>query len=318
MKTLLLALALLGASPDRYCLDNVTPAGLAFDRASNPKLVSVAASGFAMVNWALILPRDEAIARVNRCLDVTLAKSHARNRGWLAHFTDPDGTPRPDAEVSTVDSAIFYAGARRAAALLDDAGLKDRVDRAIRAVDTAWMMQGPYVSHGLRWQGDRPEFLPSVWDDLNEGVIVYRTFGLAWKPREVHYDLPLFVYYFPLAFFDDPEMVTHLRNAVEFQRRTYGCWGLTACDGPDGYRANDPQLISPLAILTLAPYIPEALEYLASLGVPPETPSLHRKTRWTSSDRLGIDDMCYVAIARKHEGIRRLGDPTTRPRDAGH
>jgi hypothetical protein len=318
IKTLILLLAL-AASPERYCLDNVTPAGLAQDRASNPRLVSVAASGFAMVNWALELPRVEAITAVHRCLDATLAKNPARNRGWLAHFSDPDGTPRPDAEVSTGDSAIFYAGARKAARLLDAPGLRDRVEAAIAAVDVKWMQRGCYISHGVRWlAAHEPEFLPSVWDDLNEGVIVYRTFGIEWKPRRVTYDLPLFVYYYPLAFFDDPEMVTHLRAAVEYQKRTRGCWGFTACDGPEGYRANDPQLISPLAILTLAPFIPDAREYLARLGVPPDTPSLHRGTGWVATDRIGIDDMCYVAIVRQYENTRRLGDPPARSGSPGH
>ena len=174
-------------------------------------------------------------------------------------------------------------------------------------MDVEWMRQGPYLTHGLHWRGDVPEFIPYVWDDYSEGVILYRTFNLEWKPRRVTYDLPLFVYYFPLAFFDDDEMVTHLRAAVAYQKRTYGCWGLTACDGPNGYTVGDPDLISPLAILTVAPYIPEAGDYLARLGVPSDTPSLHRKTRWTSTDRLGIDDMCYVAITRKHEEHQKVG-----------
>ena len=50
-------------APGQYCLQNVTPAGLALDRASNREMVSVAASGFAMVNWALSLPREEAAAQ---------------------------------------------------------------------------------------------------------------------------------------------------------------------------------------------------------------------------------------------------------------
>ena len=300
-------------APGQYCLQNVTPAGLALDRASNREMVSVAASGFAMVNWALSLPREEAALKVNRCLDSTLRSNPARNRGWLSHFTGPDGTPRPDSEVSTIDSAIFYAVRRKAADLLGDPGLRGRVEKEIAAVDVEWMRQGPYLTHGLHWRGDVPEFIPFVWDDYSEGVILYRTFNLEWKPRRVAYDLPLFVYYFPLAFFDDDEMVTHLRAAVAYQKRTYGCWGLTACDGPNGYTVGDPDLISPLAILTVAPYISEAGDYLAHLGVPSDTPSLHRKTRWTSTDRLGIDDMCYVAITRKHEDTRRLGDPNTRP-----
>ena len=313
----MLLLLTLGA-PEQYCRQNITPAGLALDRASNRELVSVAASGFAMVNWAQLLPRDEAAARVNRCLDATLKGNPARNRGWLYHFTDADGTPRPDSEVSTIDSALFYAGARKAADLLGDPGLRDRVEGAIRSVDVGWMRRGPYLSHGLHWEGDEPRLIPHVWDDYSEGVILYRTFHLAWTPRQVTYDLPLFVYYFPLAFFDDPEMVTHLQAAVAHQQRTHGYWGLTACDGPQGYVVGDPNLISPLAILTVAPYIPEAGECLARLGVPSDTPSLHRETRWTSTDRIGIDDMCYVAIARKHESTRRLGSPDARPAPPGH
>jgi hypothetical protein len=49
-----------------------------------------------------------------------------------------------------------------------------------------------------------------------------------------------------------------------------GCWGLTACDGPDGYAAHDPQhdtgTIAPTAALSSYPYLPgEALFTLRHL-----------------------------------------------------
>ena len=43
-------------------------------------------------------------------------------------------------------------------------------------MDVEWMRQGPYLSHGLHWEGDEPRLIPHVWDDYSEGVILYRTF----------------------------------------------------------------------------------------------------------------------------------------------
>jgi hypothetical protein len=90
-------------------------------------------------------------------------------------------------------------------------------------------------------------------------------------------------------------------------------WGVTACDGPTGYQAGRTDIISPLAIYTVAPLIPEATPYLKSLKVSPETPAYQPSTGWTSSDRIGIDDTCCVIMRYRYgRKIRQVGPGTSK------
>jgi hypothetical protein len=276
-----------------YCLRNRTIASLILDRESDRDTVSVAACGLGMANWAILveqkkLPRTTAVAWCNQALDSLLKFNPPRNRGWFVHFTNLRGEPKPGVEVSTIDTTLLVCGAQRAAEQLRDERLVQRVAGIKAAIDIEWMRRGKYICHGLVWKGDSPEFIQCNWDNYSEGVLIYKFFGLPYQPRTVQYDLPLFVYYYPLCFFDDPELREHLRKAVDFQRKTYGMWGVTACDGPAGYQANRTDIISPLAIYTIAPLIPEAIPYLKSLKVPPETLAYQPSTGWTSSDRIGM------------------------------
>lgn len=308
--TLLLALVFsLPAKSSEYCLNYQTPSHLAQDRASDRSRVSVAATGFIIANWAILvsegrLERDKALAWSNAALDALQRHNPARNRGWLYHFTDAEGKPHLDVEVSTVDTALLYCGAKRAAELLGDPEFLARVNRDIAAIDVKFVTKGPYISHGFHWRlvdgFEVADFIPCSWDDYNEGVVIYRLFGIDWKPRKVDYGLPLFVYYYPLCYFDEPEMREHLTKAVEHQQRTYRQWGVTANDGPNGYSVNRADIISPLAVYSIVGLVPQAAEYLKTIPVPPETPAYHPASGWVAVDRLGIDDGCCVLLRHRY------------------
>lgn len=298
MFTCIISLVLLLWLPQtgQYCTTHITGSGLALDRASDRDTVSVAACGFAMVNWALLLPKDKALHQINKCITATLKHNPAKNRGWLHHFLDSDGRPKPTSEVSTIDTAIFYAGAKRAAEILDDPKLTRIVDNLIKHVDVEFVRQGKYVGHGFHWVGDTPVFINNVWEDYSEGIIIYKLFKLEYVPRKVRYDLPLFVYYYPLAFFKDGVVEGYLREAVRYQKRTYGWWGVTACDGPNGYQINSPNIISPLSMLTVSCILPELRRDVDALKRDVESPAFDSRSAWVATDRIGIDDMCCVAI----------------------
>jgi hypothetical protein len=291
---------LLAMQPYRYCIDHITPAGLALDRASDRNTVSVAASGFAMVNWALLLEREDALRRIHQCLTQTLKYNPPRNRGWLYHFTDQDGRPKDYSEVSTIDTAIWMAGAGKAASLLDDPELARRVESIKASIDVEWMRNGPYIRHGFHWRGDEMVPIPCFWDStFSEGALLYDVFDLEYSPTKIRPDLPLFVFYYPIVFKPRPEYFDYLRRAVEHQKQTLRHWGTTACDGPDGYQVNRPDIISPLAIATIQNFVPDAAEYLRNLPVTPTTPAYQPSTGWTAQDRIGIDDMVYVALQHR-------------------
>lgn len=284
---------------------------LVFDRSSNHEIVSVAATGFGMYCWALEatkgkLDKNTALFRINKAFDATIKANPIKNRGWLYHFTDSHGYPTrttTSAEVSTIDSAIFYFGARKAALLLDSPELQSKVEKAIAAVDINWLLTKKnnitYFCHGLHWREEIPEFIPYVWEDFSEGFILYRLFNVPYAPQRIMFNLPLFVYYYPLCFIqDEEELVMLLKLAIQWQKKTYGYWGKTACDGPNGYNVNEKDIISPIAILTLSKITNNSQELY--LPVPADTQSYNIVTNWCSSDQLGIDmGSCYILLNQK-------------------
>ena len=299
--TLLILLALSSvddeASLEQYFLRNVTAHKMVLDRESDKSTVSVAATGFGYYAWAVAarrgrLSREAAIAWMDESLTFVQQTSPKKNRGWLYHFTDPEGRPKFDGEVSSIDTALFFLGARKAAQTLGDARLSRRVEEMIAAVEVAYMLapgQERYFSHCFYWEGGRRRFSAYTWDDYSEGVLLYRLFNKDFKPRQVRYDLPLFVYYYPLCFYDDPGAASALCKAVEHQLRAHGACGITACDGPGGYCVNDPRIISPLALWAVSRYSEPAATFLRDCPHPRTTPSYCRHTGRVMADRIGID-----------------------------
>jgi len=280
------------------------PNGLVLDRRSDRNTVSCAATGFTAYSLALMssrgsLSRDEALDFVRRGFHVTLDAMPERNRGWLYHFTDAAGVAKPWSEVSTIDSAIFYFGMLRAAETLQDGEFLGEVRLAIARVDQGFLMRDGYFLHGLRWRGDEPHFIPHVWNDSSEGILIYRLFGQPFEPQVVRHDYPLFVYYYPLCFFDEPAYAEHLREAIHYQVQHYGYTGVTAGDGPQGYVAHDPQLISPLALFALSGLFAEARATLAEYGVDHMVPAYHVGSHWAAPDRVTIDyASAYILLVR--------------------
>lgn len=260
---------------------NRTESGLVLDRESNPSLVSVSATGFAMDCWALLASKTQAIEYINQAIDATVKYNY---RGWLYHFTDTNGTPLPNSEISTIDSTIFYLSARQAARRINDKQTIDKVENLISQVDYTWMLEDGYFRHG--WVNN--DFISFSWKVYSEGMMIYKLFNIPYTPTVIDYSLPLFVFYYPLCFFKDDYIVEHLRKAIQFQIDKYGYWGISACDGPDGYGIYD-DIICPLSIWAVSKYIPEANEVINKLPVTKFAPSYNIKNGWTSKERLAID-----------------------------
>lgn len=295
-----------------YFLTNRTEAGLVLDRESDPKTVSVAATGFGMDCWAMAaergtIKREEARFYIDQALDNTVNNNPKRNEGWLYHFTDRIGRPSPHSEVSTIDTAIFYLGARQAAARLGDQRLIDKVERLICEINLeAVRDKDGLIYHGFCWDGEKRLIIPCKWDTLSEGVMLYKLFGLPFDSMEADYNLPLFVFYYPLCFFDDPDMQDRLKRAVECQKATLGYWGHTATDGPDGYMTGGSTVVSPLAIWSLSNYVPGVESELKKYPVPRHVCGYQLGTGWASSDKIGIDYGCGAILLNKRP-MRRFG-----------
>jgi hypothetical protein len=277
-----------------YFEDNRTPTGLVLDRQSTKTVCSIAAIGCDMDVQAIratkgLITTTEALNRINTTLGFVVSKNRPENRGWLFHFIDPNGAAVSGSEISSIDTAIFYSGALQAAHRLADQTLIQRVSGLISKIDVIWMIENSpshkRLCHGLR----NGKFIPYEWDEYNEGVIAYHLFKIPFTPTVIRYDLPLFVYYYPLCFIhDDPALWEHLRNAIEWQRKHYGYVGVTATDTEYGYKV-DPAYISPLA--------------LYCVGLPCDLPytihSYRIRDGWRSADRIGLDEGMAVLIKNR-------------------
>ena len=326
-------------------LDLRLPNGLVLDRDSDRQTVSAAATGLVQYALAVLATRGvgdagEVADRLREAVEVTLAANPPRNRGWLSHFTHADGTPKRYSEVSTIDSALFYGGVLRAAQTLGLGDLEARVRRAVAAVDLDWVMRDGTFLHGFTWESApavryadaggtaaaavpaEPRFLPYTWDDTSEGVILYRLFGVPFRPSTHRTDLPLFTYFYPLVLwpewdaagsgrpggaawesatiepyrFAGPDYRKLLAAALKWQHSTLGHAGVTAADGPGGYTAFRPTLVSPLMLSSLAPAYREAADTLTAHDLDATQAAYDLAAGWDAPDRLAIDYASYFLL----------------------
>ena len=276
-------------------LDN----GLVLDRVSDRTTVSCAATG--LVSYAKVvaanrgeMPTDEVYPQVRQAFTTTIETNPARNRGWLFHFTDPQGQPKSYTEVSTIDTAIFYAAFLRAATLMNDPEFLTRVRENLNKIDVNYVMDGDYFRHGFHWVDGNPELIPWKWQDSDEGAILYTLFDKTAQLRK-RVDLPLFTYFYPLCFGIQDDQVALLNEAIAYQSKTHRFIGVSASDGPHGYQAGDPNVFSPLAVYAASPFSDLAHAELDRLPYPKTTPAF--ADGWVAKDRIGIDDAAtYILV----------------------
>jgi hypothetical protein len=163
--------------------------GMVRDRYPSPSCASIAAIGFALTAYTVGVERGYITRRAatERVL-TTLRFLHdapqgpeprgtVGHKGFFYHFLDmKTGLRAGDSELSTVDTALFLAGAlfcqsyfdRHAA---DEAEIRKLAEAIYRRVDWQWaQVRAPAISHG--WS---PEcgFLMYDWRGYNEAMIVY-------------------------------------------------------------------------------------------------------------------------------------------------
>jgi hypothetical protein len=158
--------------------------GLVPDRAPSPSFSSIAAVGFGLTAYPIgvergWITRDAARERVATTLKFFAAPSGgaAGAHGFYYHFLDMDtGARFKDVELSTIDSAIVFAGALFCQSYFnrDDPGeeeIRSLADSIYRAADWSfWLRRAPLVSMG--WTPETG-FNDWDWHGLNEGMILY-------------------------------------------------------------------------------------------------------------------------------------------------
>lgn len=283
--------------------------GLTKDRANNftgddYTVASVASTGYALAANVVAVQRgwlqrklaeQRALSTLRFALDEMF-----HFHGWLYHFVDwRDGKRVWNCEVSTIDTALFLAGALLAAEFFkgEVARLVDRffrrLDFEVMRTDGGGKPEEMFFTHG--W---RPEngFLANRWNYYCEHVILYVLAlgspsqrlpdGIwdAWGRPETEYrgryphllGGPLFVHQMSHHYIDLRNRRDRLGwdywvssvnatlanrqfcidNREQFKTFDTHVWGITACDGPDGYRGYAPFGIGDRTDGTVAPTAP--------------------------------------------------------------
>lgn len=220
------------------------------------------------------ISKKDAEERVRATLDF-FANKAAQEHGWFYHWMDvATGERKWDSEASSVDTAFLLAGVLTAAQYFpDDPEIPKLANQIYERVDFQWMLNGDPVllSHG--WRNGKG-FIKNKWDTYCElGLLYVLAIGspthpispeswYAWQRplyQYANYEFvsggPLFTHQYSQAWIDfrnrrDRGFVDFFRNSINATRAneqycfnlnltsTFGkdIWGITASDGPKGYR----------------------------------------------------------------------------------
>lgn len=217
--------------------------------------------------------RGTAQTLTKRTLEFFLNEAEQKN-GFFYHFLDPETGKRASrSELSPIDTALFLAGALFAAEYYGDPEIRDLAQKLYARVDFPWMLNGgktlalawsPETGfHRQRWDHFDESLLlyvlaigspahpipPESWKEVLKPVGSYRGHRLIAMP-------PLFTHQYPHVWLDlkdkNDGFADYFKNSVNAtlanrdfcidqstQFPGYGpdLWGLTASDGPSGYKA---------------------------------------------------------------------------------
>ena len=257
--------------------------GLVKDRADNfkfndnKKLASVASVGFCLPAICIAESRGwvgkrAAYERILNTLKFFRDKM-VNNHGFYYHFVHMDsGEQLPQSEGSSIDTALFLAGALFAGKYFEGTEVEEIAQELYNRVDWQWMLaKGTTLSMGWNRHGN---FLMPRWNQYNEGILCYiLAIGSPTHPipasswdeitRQIRTykdytcitHSALFTHQYPQFWVDlrnkHDKFVNYFWNSTQAtlanrqfcidnmnKYKTYGpnSWGLTACDGPGGYK----------------------------------------------------------------------------------
>ncbi len=291
------------------------------------------------------LPPGEARRRVLKTLNFVVTQV-PHERGWIYHFIDiHNGSRMWNCEASTIDTALFLQGALGARQYFNDPEVSVLVNEIYGRIDWAWALnEGSTLSHGWRPESG---FIPCRWDSYAEMLGLY-LLGIgapgrplpastwqAWKRgpvvsyagRTFIQCAPLFTHQYAQAWFDFRGLrdsgVDYWQNSVDatlaqrewcasrapdFPRWSRELWGVTACDGPRGYKAQGGPFgsvdkvdgtLAPCAPGGSLPFAPReclaALQEMRAVGGVQVwgrygfADAFNPQTGWVSPDVIGID-----------------------------
>lgn len=328
--------------------------------ATSPASIAAVGFGLAAIpigverGW---ISESDGVERARVTMETFLNGGVQGEHGFFYHFVDMETGERVwDSELSSIDTALLVAGALVAGRYFEGTEVQTLADQLYENVEWDWMLNGgDFVRMG--W---KPEsgFLGASWNHFDESMILYvLAIGSPTHPIPADaWDLwrrpvrisgqyiylpgePLFVYQYPQAFLklryleDDygnywnnttracqRQQAFALESSDYFLTYQNGVWGLSASDGPRGYRAygasdvNHDGTIAPYASAACLPFTPEAAldsvrGMLAKYGsrVWREyglVSAINENEDWYSREHIGIDQGdILLMIANAQDGF---------------
>jgi len=197
-----------------------------------------------------------------------------QHKGFFYHFLNFETGERAGrSELSPIDTALFLSGALFAAEYFDDARIRDLVRKLYERIDFPWMLnKGKTLA--LAWHPETG-FSKHRWDHFDESLLLYvlaigspgfpipaESWKEIFRPVGSYRDYrmiqmpPLFTHQYPHIWLDlrgqNDGFADYFENSVNASRANrafcidqsskfagYGPdhWGLSASEGPAGYRA---------------------------------------------------------------------------------
>jgi len=326
---------------------------------------SVAAVGFGLTCICIAenrgwISKDETYGRILNTLRFFKDKMKHKH-GFYYHFVHMDtGEEIPGVEVSSIDTALFLAGALFAGKYFEGTEIEKIANELYERVNWKWMLNGG-TTLSLGWKAGN--FLVHRWNKIDESLLIYilaigsPTYPIpasSWdeivRPIRTYknytcivFSSPLFVFQYPHLWIDfrnkHDKYADYFKNSVNATLanrqfcidlkdyfKTYGSssWGITACDGPTGYKAYRalPSVTKPEHDGTVAPtasgasmmFTPEkslqALKFMYSkyknklwceYGF---KDSYNLKLNWFSDEVIGIDQgALMIGIENYRSGL---------------
>lgn len=319
--------------------------GLIRDRTTNNGLCSIASVGYGLAAIPIGIERGWITKEKGYERTLTTLKTFAEGKvegkeGFFYHFVHMlSGKRVGTSEVSSIDTAILIAGALFAGQYFKGTEAEAIADQLYRNINWKWMMNDDeYLIMG--W---KPEdgFLEATWNAFTEGILATllaigsptypipsETWNLIYRTiSDDHISLVqevLFIYQYPLNWLDlrdkEDKFANYFNNAINatkynrdfvianksrFKGYDENIWGLSASDGPGGYRAygaadeNHDGTITPNAPIGSMPLTPQlSIKAIRSMlykygpliwGKYGFISAFNIKRQWFSNDYIGID-----------------------------
>ncbi len=164
--------------------------GLVLDKTAGHWPASIAAVGMALTCYPVgiergFIGREEGVERTLTTLrffagsEQSTAVDATGYKGFYYHFLDMRSGKRAwKSELSSIDTALFIAGALAAAAYFDGATPEETAIRSLTTmlyerIEWDWMLQGDStLCHGWRPEPDSG-FIPYRWEGYDEALVLY-------------------------------------------------------------------------------------------------------------------------------------------------